>query len=86
VIFQSFLLKILQLPEIVLAVSEECYPNQLCNYLYELAGLFMRFYENCPILKAEDELKSSRLALASLSAATLNKGLELLGIQTLERM
>lgn len=83
---RQLLLKILQLPEIVLAVAEECYPNQLCNYLYELAGLFMRFYENCPILKADAELKNSRLALASLSAATLNKGLELLGIQTLERM
>ena len=83
---RQLLLKILQLPEIVLAVAEECYPNQLCNYLYELAGLFMRFYENCPILKAEEELKHSRLALAALTASALHQGLELLGIETLERM
>lgn len=83
---RQLLLKILQLPEIVLAVAEECYPNQLCNYLYELAGLFMRFYENCPILKADQETKRSRLALASLTANTLQQGLDLLGIKTLERM
>jgi arginyl-tRNA synthetase len=83
---RQLLLKVLQLPEIVLAVAEECFPNQLCNYLYELSGLFMRFYETCPILKAEPEVKQSRLALASLSASALQQGLDLLGIQTLERM
>ena len=83
---RQLLLKVLQLPEIVLAVAEECYPNQLCNYLYELAGFFMRFYESCPILKADEETRISRLALASLTANTLQQGLDLLGIQTLERM
>lgn len=79
-------LKILQLPETVHAVARDCYPNQLCNYLYELAGLFMRFYEACPILKAEDSARSSRLALATLTARTLQQGLDLLGIETLEKM
>jgi len=83
---RQLLLKNLQLSEVVLAVAEECYPNQLCNYLYELAGLFMRFYENCPILKAEEDKKNSRLALATLTSVTLRQGLELLGIETLERM
>ena len=80
------LLKILQLDEIVQAVANECFPNQLCNYLYELAGLFMRFYEACPILKASKTIKSSRLALAALTAETLRVGLDLLGIETLEQM
>ena len=80
------LLKILQLDEIAQAVANECFPNQLCNYLYELAGLFMRFYEACPILKANETVKRSRLALASLTAETLRVGLDLLGIETLEQM
>ncbi|MDG1027075.1 MAG: arginine--tRNA ligase [Gammaproteobacteria bacterium] len=80
------LLKILQLPEIVDMVARDCYPNFLCNYLYELAGLFMRFYESCPILKAEPKLRDSRLALSALAAATLQQGLGLLGIETLEQM
>lgn len=80
------LLKANQFPEIVAAVAQDCYPNQLCNYLYELAGLFMKFYEACPILKAEGSVRSSRLALAELTAETLRQGLDLLGIETLERM
>lgn len=83
---RNLLLKILQLPEIVDMVARDCYPNFLCNYLYELAGLFMRFYESCPILTAEPELRDSRLALSALAAATLQQGLGLLGIETLEQM
>ena len=83
---RSLLIKILQFPEIVNTVSTDCYPNLLCNYLYELAGIFMRFYEACPILKADKRIKSSRIALASLTANTLKEGLGLLGIETLEKM
>lgn len=83
---RSLLVKILQLPEVVEMVARDCYPNFLCNYLYELAGIFMRFYESCPILKAEAELRDSRLALCSLTASTLQQGLDLLGIETLEKM
>ena len=80
------LIKILQLSEIVQAVADDCFPNQLCNFLYELAGLFMKFYEACPILKADEPSKNSRLALSALTAHTLKDGLELLGIETLEQM
>lgn len=83
---RNLLLKILQLPEIVEMVAKDCYPNLLCNYLYELASLFMRFYESCPILKAAPELRESRLSLSSLTAETLKQGLDLLGIETLEQM
>jgi arginyl-tRNA synthetase len=80
-------LKLLQFTETVQTVAVECFPNELCCYLYELAGLFMSFYENCPVLKADtSEQKSSRLLLSLLSAAALREGLELLGIGTVEQM
>ena len=68
------------------AVAEEYRPNFLCNYLYELAGYFTAFYEACPILKAEPAIRSSRLALADLTARVLKQGLDVLGIETLEQM
>ena len=80
------LIKLLQFPEIIDSVALDCFPNQLCNYLHELAGLFMRFYEACPILKAKDALQDSRLALAEFTSQTLKEGLDLLGIETLEKM
>lgn len=83
---RALLLKALQLPEIVEVVARECYPNLLCTYLYELSGTFMRFYEACPVLKAEPQIRKTRLALASLTEKTLEQGLDLLGIQTLQRM
>jgi arginyl-tRNA synthetase len=67
-------------------VAEEYRPNFLCNYLYDLAGLFARFYENCPVLKSEGDLRASRLALCGLTAQVLQKGLEILGIEVLEQM
>jgi arginyl-tRNA synthetase len=69
------------------AVAEELRPNYLCNYLYELAGKFTGFYENCPVLKAEDEAtRNSRLALCDLTARVLKQGLETLGIEKVEQM
>lgn len=69
------------------AAAEEYRPNFLCNYLYELAGHFTAFYENCPVLKAEDEqVKASRLVLCLLTGAVLKQGLEVLGIEVLEQM
>ena len=69
------------------AVAEEYRPNFLCNYLYELAGKFTGFYENCPVLKAEDAAtRNSRLALCDLTARVLKQGLETLGIETVEQM
>jgi arginyl-tRNA synthetase len=62
-------------------------PNFLCNYLYELAGRFSQFWENCPVLKAEDPaIRASRAALCEVTSKVLRQGLELLGIETLERM
>ena len=72
---------------LVLEVTAEEYrPNFLCNYLYDLAGHFARFFENCPVLKAEAAERASRLALCDLTAKVLKQGLELLGIEMLEQM
>ena len=68
------------------AVAEEYRPNFLCNYLFELAGKFTSFYENCPVLKAEEAVRFSRLALCDLTARILKQGLNVLGIETVEQM
>jgi len=68
------------------AVAEEYRPNYLCNYLYELSGHFARFYEACPVLKSEGATRATRLLLCDLTARVLQKGLEVLGIETLEQM
>lgn len=81
-------IKTLQFAEVIEQTTKEAYPHILCTYLYDLAGLFMRFYEQCPILKdsVETDTRNSRLQLALAVASTLNKGLDLLGIETMEKM
>lgn len=81
-------LKTLQFSEVIAQVGEEAYPHILCNYLYDLASLFMTFYEACPILKADvpAEIRSSRLQLSKGVARTLKTGLNLLGIEVMEKM
>lgn len=71
---------------VLTSVVDDCRPNYLCNYLYDLAGLSSRFYEACPILKSEEPIRSSRLALCSLTADVLRQGLECLGIAVSDRM
>jgi arginyl-tRNA synthetase len=68
------------------AVAEDYRPNFLCEYLYELAGHFARFYENCPVLKAEEPARSTRLGLCDVTARVLKQGLDVLGIETTEQM
>jgi arginyl-tRNA synthetase len=69
------------------AVADELRPNYLCNYLFELAGKFTSFYENCPVLKADSKAaRDSRLELCDLTARVLKQGLETLGIEVVEQM
>ena len=79
-------IKLLQFSEMIDVVTENCLPNMLCGYLYELAGAFMSFYESCPVLKADDETRTSRLELCNLTARVIKQGLKLLGIDTVEQM
>jgi arginyl-tRNA synthetase len=85
---KALALKLLQLEDVIDAVISECTPNLLCNYLYELASLYMSFYEACPILKEgiSDEVKVSRLALCKVISDTLKQGLDILGIEVMDRM
>src|SRR5581483_382475 len=83
---QSLAKALLNFDFVLSAMVEECRPNFLCNYLYELAGHFTRFYENCPVLKAEPAERASRLVLCALTAMVLKQGLDNLGIKTLEQM
>ena len=84
---QALAAKLAQFGEVLNSVGEKGVPHLLCTYLYDLAGLFSAFYEHCPILAAGDEAtQQSRLRLAALTGRTLKQGLELLGLEPLERM
>ena len=83
---KALVAKLMQFEEAVQSVAREGQPHILCGYLFELAGQFSGFYEACPILNAEEDVKNSRLKLAALTAKTIKQGLSLLGINTLERM
>ncbi|TCT15957.1 arginine--tRNA ligase [Bibersteinia trehalosi] len=83
---RALAVKLLQFEEAVSTVAKDGTPHVLCQYIYELAGIFSSFYEACPILNAEENVKNSRLKLANLTAKTLKQGLDLLGIKTAEKM
>jgi len=78
--------RLTQFAEIVPSVLNDFRPNVLANYLFELANSFHTFYEACPVLKAEEPTRQSRLALSELTGRTLQRGLDLLGIRVPERM
>lgn len=81
-------LKLMQFGETVEQVAQDAMPHLLCTYLYDLASLFMTFYEACPILKdgVDTATRNSRLALSHQVAQTLRSGLDLLGIEVMEKM
>ena len=78
--------ELLKFEDVLQSAADTAYPHYLAAYLYQVATLFSRFYEACPILKAEGAARNTRLQLAKLTGNTLQQGLALLGIQTLEVM
>ena len=78
--------RLCQFAEIVPQVLNDFRPNILANYLFELANSFHTFYEACPVLKSDEPVRSSRLALCDLSGRVLQRGLDLLGIKVPEKM
>ena len=80
--------KLVQFNDAIQNVAAKGMPHLLCTYLYELSGLFMSFYEACPINKegVEPVIKASRLSLCAATSRVIKQGLALLGIQVLERM
>ncbi|CAL4326307.1 arginine--tRNA ligase [Buchnera aphidicola] len=80
-------IKILEFEEIVLLISKKGTPHIMCKYLYQLATYFSSFYENCSILFAKKiKICKSRLKLSILTAKTLKKGLNMLGIKIVKKM
>ncbi|CAN0088164.1 unnamed protein product, partial [Scytosiphon promiscuus] len=78
---------LLRLPEVLEDLEVDLFPHRLCDYLFELSSRFNRFYEKCPVNRAEtEELKRSRTALCSGTADVIQLGLGLLGIGTLDRL
>ncbi|HEY9494651.1 MAG TPA: arginine--tRNA ligase [Intrasporangium sp.] len=79
--------QLLGFADVVTEVGSLYEPHRLSGYLFELAQAFSAFYENCPVLKAEtDELRQSRLTLSALVLRTMTTGLDLLGVESPERM
>ncbi|MGD9797090.1 MAG: arginine--tRNA ligase [Acidimicrobiia bacterium] len=72
--------------DVVARVAEDYEPNHLCAHLYDVAQVFSRFYEACPVLKAPEPIRSSRLVLCRATADVLEAGLALLGIEVLDRL
>jgi arginyl-tRNA synthetase len=80
-------IRILRLPEVLEQAADDLKPNALTDYLFDLANAFSTFFEECPVLKAESPARrDSRLAICDLTARTLKFGLDLLGIEVVDRM
>ncbi len=79
---------LLRFEEVLERAAEDAAPNQITTYLYELVTLFMRFYEQNPILKegVDEKTKQSRLALADMTARTIKQGLDILGIDVVDKL
>ena len=72
--------------EVVAEVADSLQPHKLCAYLYDVAGALSIFYEQCPVLKSDGVVRDSRLALCLATKRVLATGLDLLGIEALDRM
>jgi arginyl-tRNA synthetase len=78
---------LLRFSDVIELAASDRKPHHLCGYLFETAGLFHRFFENCPVLQAKTQsLQESRLTITGLTGDVLRDGLNLLGISTLEEM
>src|SRR5437870_9822389 len=78
--------KLCQFAEMVPQVLNDFRPNILANYLFELADDFHAFYEACPVLRSDEPVRGSRLAVCDLTGRILQRGLDLLGIKVPEKM
>jgi arginyl-tRNA synthetase len=83
---RALALRLLDLGDVAAQVGAQLEPHRLCSYLFETAQAFSVFYEQCPVLKAEAGVREPRLALCALTVDVLVQGLELLGIESPERM
>ncbi len=86
VIGKELTIKMSEFPEVISACAQDLDPSALTLYLFELAKMFSKFYESVPILKSDGETKKARLFLISCVRQVLKNGLNLMGIEELERM
>lgn len=79
---------LLSFEDVLNRAANDATPHTITSYLYDLATIFMRFYEQSPILKEDipTNIKMSRLMLSSITARTIKKGLEILGIEVVDRL
>jgi arginyl-tRNA synthetase len=77
---------LLEFPNAVLRAAEAYKPSILADYLFQTAQIYSSFYQNSPILKSENDVKNKRLRLCAVFAKVISKGLNLLGIETPERI
>ncbi len=82
----TLVLKLIQFPDVIQRITEDYFPHHLTDYLFELAKEANSFYHREPVLKAEADVRTARLQLVSRTAAVLKTGLNLLGIEALEKM
>jgi arginyl-tRNA synthetase len=83
---QTLAKHLLQLSAVMIEVEQDLFPSRLCQYLFELSQKYNQFYDKCSVLQAEGDVRISRLVLCDLTARTLQLGLNLLGIEVLDRM
>jgi arginyl-tRNA synthetase len=83
---RALALELLELPATIAKTAETLQPHRICASLYQVATSFAGFFETCPVIKAEEPIRSSRLALTALSAHVLARGLDLLGITAPDQM
>ena len=84
---RALAMQLLRFHDALSAAAAEYKPSLITSYLWELAKTYSGFFQNCPVLKAEtSELRQSRLLLCDLTARVIQRGLDLLGIRTVERM
>ena len=79
-------LALLGFGDTVVHVGDALEPHRLCGYLFDLAQAFSGFYESCPVLSADAPTRASRLTLCRTTLDVLVAGLDLLGIESPERM
>jgi arginyl-tRNA synthetase len=83
---RALALELLAFPAVIDEVAETLQFHKLTTHLQAVAGAYTDFYESCPVLKAPDDVRASRLALCDLTGRTIAQGLSLLGITTPDRM
>lgn len=83
---RALLIRLATFPDVLDQCARDLTPHHLTDYLLKLAGDFHRFYENCSVLNAPDDLRSFRFALVDGVRLTIQNGLSLLGVDAPEEM